>query len=185
MLFVMGVGFLLDSPLIVFHSMCVFRLWSQCPSRCSFHMPDLCVCMAWLISLFKCSSLLSVGSFALIMSRSFICALMFSGSRGLLGLILPFGMPYYPSCSESTFFIRPFHTELKSSQSHLRRYCVLSPFSSLHAVHRISVMIPLPLPHQSHSAAPFTVVGLRPVPQTAFPHLFCVLPLSFHPSRHP
>ena len=35
---------------------------------------------------------LSVGSFALIMSRSFICALMFSGSRGLLGLILPFGM---------------------------------------------------------------------------------------------
>ena len=61
MLFVMGVGFLLDSPLIVFHSMCVFRLWSQCPSRCSFHMPDLCVCMAWLISLFKCSSLLSVG----------------------------------------------------------------------------------------------------------------------------
>ena len=92
MLFVMGVGFLLDSPLIVFHSMCVFRLWSQCPSRCSFHMPDMCVCMAWLMSLFKCSSLLSVGSFALIMSRSFICALMFSGSRGLLGLILPFGM---------------------------------------------------------------------------------------------
>ena len=91
-LFVMGVGFLLDSPLIVFHSMCVFRLWSQCPSRCSFHMPDLCVCMAWLMSLSKCSSLLSVGSFALIMSRSFICALMFSGSRGLLGLILPFGM---------------------------------------------------------------------------------------------
>ena len=92
MLFVMGVCFLLDSPLIVFHSMCVFRLWSQCPSRCSFHMPDLCVCMAWLMSLFKCSSLLSVGSFALIMSRSFICALMFSGSRRLLGLILPFGM---------------------------------------------------------------------------------------------
>ena len=92
MLFVMGVGFLLDSPLIVFHSMCVFRLWSQCPSRCSFHMPDLYVCMAWLMSLFKCSSLLSVGSFALIMSRSFICALMFSGSMGLLGLILPFGM---------------------------------------------------------------------------------------------
>ena len=91
-LFVMVVGFLLDSPLIVFHSMCVFRLWSQYPSRCSFHMPDLCVCMAWLMSLFKCSSLLSVGSFALIMSRSFICALMFSGSRGLLGLILPFGM---------------------------------------------------------------------------------------------
>ena len=60
MLFVMGVGFLLDSPLIVFHSMCVFRLWSQCPSRCSFHMPDLCVCMAWMMSLFKCSSLLSV-----------------------------------------------------------------------------------------------------------------------------
>ena len=84
--------FLLDSPLIVFHSMCVFHLWSQCPSRCSFHMPDLCVCMAWLMSVFKCSSLLSVGSFALIISRSFICALMFSGSRGLLGLILPFGM---------------------------------------------------------------------------------------------
>ena len=60
-LFVMGVGFLLDSPLIVFHSMCVFRLWSQCPSRCSFNMPDLCVCMACLMSLFKCSSLLSVG----------------------------------------------------------------------------------------------------------------------------
>ena len=75
-LFVMGVGFLLDSPLIVFHSMCVFRLWSQCPSRRSFHMPDLCVSMAWLISL--CSSLLSAGSFALIMSRSSICALMFS-----------------------------------------------------------------------------------------------------------
>ena len=40
------------------------------------------------MSLFKCSSLLSVGSFALIMSRSSICALMFSGSMGLLGLIL-------------------------------------------------------------------------------------------------
>ena len=92
MLFVMGVGFLLDSTLIVFHSMCVFRLWSQCPSRCSFHMPDLCACMAWLMSLFKCSSLLSVGSLALIMSRSSIYALMFSGSRGLLGLIFPFGM---------------------------------------------------------------------------------------------
>ena len=47
-------------------------------------MPDLCVCMAWLMSLFKCSSLLSVGSFALIMSRSFICALMFSGSMGVV-----------------------------------------------------------------------------------------------------
>ena len=35
MLFVMGVGFLLDSPLIVFHSMCVFRLWSNVvPNRC-------------------------------------------------------------------------------------------------------------------------------------------------------
>ena len=55
-------------------------------------MPDLCVCMAWLMSLSKCSSLLSVGSIALIISHSFICALMFSGSRGLLGLILPFGM---------------------------------------------------------------------------------------------
>ena len=83
---------ILSYLILVFHSMCVFRLWSQCPSRCSFHMPDLCVCMVWLISLFKCSSLLSVGSFALIMSRSFIYALMFSGSRGLLGLILPFGM---------------------------------------------------------------------------------------------
>ena len=72
MLFVMGVGFLLDSPLIVFHSMCVFRLWSQCPSRCSFHMPDLCVCMAWLMSLFKCSSLLSVGSFALCLVPLFV-----------------------------------------------------------------------------------------------------------------
>ena len=50
------------------------------------------ICVSWLMSLFKCSSLLSVGSFALIMSHSFICALMFSGSRGLLGLILPFGM---------------------------------------------------------------------------------------------
>ena len=51
------------------------------------------VCLyGFLMSLFKCSSLLSVGSFALIMSRSSICALMFSGSRGLLGLILPFGM---------------------------------------------------------------------------------------------
>ena len=50
------------------------------------------ICVSVWLSLFKCSSLLSVGSFALIMSRSFICALMFSGSRGLLGLILPFGM---------------------------------------------------------------------------------------------
>ena len=99
MLFVMGVGFLLDSPLIVFHSMCVFRLWSQCPSRCSFHMPDLCVCMAWLMSLFKFKS------FALIMSRSFICALMFSGSRGLLGLILPFGMYCLSASSKSSVSI--------------------------------------------------------------------------------
>ena len=69
MLFVMGVGFLLDSPLIVFHSMCVFRLWSQCPSRCSFHMPDLCVCMAWLMSLFKCS----VGSILILYQHCYLC----------------------------------------------------------------------------------------------------------------
>ena len=68
-------------------------------------MPDLCVCMARLMSLFKCSSLLSVGSFALIMSRSFICALMFSGSRGLLGLILPFGMECLSASSKTSVSI--------------------------------------------------------------------------------
>ena len=39
------------------------------------------------------------------MSRSFICALMFSGNRGLLGLILPFGIVPVTSvevtCSEA------------------------------------------------------------------------------------
>ena len=96
--------------------MCVFLLWSQCPSRCSFHMPNLCVCMSWLMSLFKCSSLLSVGSFALIMSPSFICALMFSGSRGLLGLILPFGM--HVSHNFPTFFLSTSVTTSTCSMSH-------------------------------------------------------------------
>ena len=41
-------------------------------------MPDLCVCMAWLMSLFKCSSLLSVGSFALIIvSFLYLCSDVF------------------------------------------------------------------------------------------------------------
>ena len=60
----------------------VKMLFPYARSVCLYGLADVLV---------MCSSLLSVGSFALIMSRSSICALMFSGSRGLLGLILPLG----------------------------------------------------------------------------------------------
>ena len=39
------VGVLLANPCIVFQRVCVLCLWSQCVSRCSLHMSDLCVCM--------------------------------------------------------------------------------------------------------------------------------------------
>ena len=36
--FSVGRGALLDRPCMVFHRMCVLCLWSQCASKCSFHM---------------------------------------------------------------------------------------------------------------------------------------------------
>ena len=36
--FSVGGGALLDRPCMVFHIMCVLCLWSQCASKCSFHM---------------------------------------------------------------------------------------------------------------------------------------------------
>ena len=52
-LFLGCVGVLLASPCIVFQRVCVLCLSSQCVSRCSLHMSDLCVCMRDVISEFN------------------------------------------------------------------------------------------------------------------------------------
>ena len=40
--FSVGGGAQLDRPCMVFQIMCVLCLWSQCASKCSFHMICLC-----------------------------------------------------------------------------------------------------------------------------------------------
>ena len=46
-------GTLLDRPCMVFQRVCVLFMWSQCASRCSFHMLCMCFCMSEVISEFK------------------------------------------------------------------------------------------------------------------------------------
>ena len=53
-------GFLLFSPAIVFHSLCVFVLWSQVSCRCSAHRSCLCFCIWVSMSLLSCCNLLSL-----------------------------------------------------------------------------------------------------------------------------
>ena len=49
-LFLSCVGFLLANPCIAFQIVCVLCLCSQCVSRFSLHMSDVCVCMRDVIS---------------------------------------------------------------------------------------------------------------------------------------
>ena len=51
--FSVGGGALLDIPYMVFQRMCVLCLYSQCASKCSFHMFRLCFCMSEVISSFN------------------------------------------------------------------------------------------------------------------------------------
>ena len=83
---------LLASPCIVFQRVCVLCLWSQCVSRCSLHMSDVCVCMMDVISEFNSEI---EGSLALRALMLFLCSMLYlmcSGSSLHVGCILPFGM---------------------------------------------------------------------------------------------
>ena len=65
-LFLGCVGVLLANPCIVFQRVCVWGLSSQCVSRYSLYMSDLCVCMTDAISEFNsvlCSDVVSVLNF--------------------------------------------------------------------------------------------------------------------------
>ena len=53
MVLFLGCVFLLASPCIVYQRVCVLCLRSQCVSKCSLHMSNLCVCMRDVISEFS------------------------------------------------------------------------------------------------------------------------------------
>ena len=82
-LFLGCVGVLLASPCIVFQRVCVLCLWSQCVSRYSLHMSDLCVCMRDVISDFNswdrgitcvlCSDVVSVFYFCVLCVLGVVC----------------------------------------------------------------------------------------------------------------
>ena len=91
-LFLRCVGVLLASQCIVFQRVCVLCLWSQCVSRCSLHMSDLCVYMRDVISEFNSEI---EGSLAYCAMMLFLCSIlcfMCSGSSLHVECILPFGM---------------------------------------------------------------------------------------------
>ena len=73
--FIVGGGALLDRPCMVFQSICVLCLWSQCSSKCSFNRFCLCFCMSEVICSFKN---LRAGSqvFALFMWFFILCGLV-------------------------------------------------------------------------------------------------------------
>ena len=71
--------------------MCVVFV-SQCVSRCSFHMSDLCVCMRYVFSEINSEIEGSLVLCALILFLCSIVCLMCSGSSLYVECILPFGM---------------------------------------------------------------------------------------------
>ena len=79
-LFLGCVGVFLASPCIVFQRVCVLCLLSQCVSRCSPHMSDLCVCMRDVISEFNSEVEGSLAFCALMLSLCSIVCLICSGS---------------------------------------------------------------------------------------------------------
>ena len=92
MLFLGCVGVLLASPCIVFQRVCVLCLCSQCVSRCSLHMSDLCVCIRDVISQFNSEIEGSLAFCALMLFLCSILCLMCSGSSLHVECILPFGI---------------------------------------------------------------------------------------------
>ena len=86
------IGAILDRPGMAFHRMCVFCLWSQSASRCSFHMFCLCFCMSDVISSFRS---FRAGSHVFALLMLFLCVIMhtMSSYRSLqLLCIISFGM---------------------------------------------------------------------------------------------
>ena len=89
----LSIVFLSESPFIVFQSMCVFCLWSQCPSRWSFHIWVLWSAIALLMSVFSLVMSLLCGSSFCKSFRCCISSLMSCGSSFcLLFLIRPLGI---------------------------------------------------------------------------------------------
>ena len=91
LLIVVG-GVPLDIPCMVFQRMCILCLWSQCASRCSFHMFCLCFCMSEVISSFRS---LRAGSHVFSLRMLFLCVVLhtMSSDKSLQFLcILSFGM---------------------------------------------------------------------------------------------
>ena len=91
-LFLVCVVFLLANPCIVSQRVRVLCLWSQCVSRCSHHMSDLCVCTRDVISEFNSEIEGSLPLSALMLFLCSILCLMCSGSSLHMECILPFGM---------------------------------------------------------------------------------------------
>ena len=92
-LFLGCVGFLLSNPCIVFQRVCVLCLWSQCASRCSLHMSDLCVCISDVISEFNSEIKGSPAFCALTLPLCSILCPMCSVSSLHAECMLPPGMP--------------------------------------------------------------------------------------------
>ena len=65
-------GALLDRPCMVFQRMCMLCLWSQCASRCSFHMLCLCFSMSEVISPIRS---LRAGSLVFALLMLFLCVI--------------------------------------------------------------------------------------------------------------
>ena len=86
------VGFLFDRLLMVFHSVCVFFLWSHDFSKNVCHSVVLCFWMSLLISSFIVFISSFRGFSALSVFLCFILFLIASGRSFWFGLILPFGM---------------------------------------------------------------------------------------------
>ena len=85
-------GVLLANPCIVFQRVCVLCLCSQCVSRCSLHMSDLCVCMRDVILEFSSEIEGSLAFCTLMLYMCSILCLMCSGSSLHVECILPFVM---------------------------------------------------------------------------------------------
>ena len=89
-LFLCCVGVLLASPCIAFQRVCVLCWRSQCVSRCSLHMPAMCVCMRDVISEFNSEIEGLLAFCALVLFMCSMLCLMCSGSSLHVACILPF-----------------------------------------------------------------------------------------------
>ena len=85
-------GFLLERPARVFHSMCELVLWSQLSTRCSFQSSVLCCWICLSISAFRVGRVGSEGFCCLMVFRLDIRSRMFCGRSLCLLCCLPLGM---------------------------------------------------------------------------------------------